>query len=330
MTTCRPAGDLSGRINAIGYGAWAAGGAEWGPHSDAAFVEAIRRAPEHGINWIDTAPSYGLGHSEEVVGAARAALKPDDRPLIFTKCSRVWDGRGRITGCLRRTSIRRECESSLRRLRVDAIDLYQIHQPDPERDIEEGWAALSELQAEGKVRWIGVSNFSVAQMTRIQPIADIDAAQPEYSLVRRGAERTILPFCAEQRIPTIVWSPLMRGLLSGRMTRSRIDGLPSDDTRRAEPEFVEPKLSQNLALVHLLDEIGSEHGYSPAQVALAWVLRHPAVTGAIVGIRGPNDIQSAADAAEVTLSPQAWATIDRFIDPAIGGVRAAASSRGAH
>ncbi|HVS36195.1 MAG TPA: aldo/keto reductase [Gemmataceae bacterium] len=302
------------RITPIGFGAWAIGGAGyewgWGAQDDADSIAAIHEALDAGANWIDTAAVYGLGRSEEVV--AKALEGRNDRPYVFTKCGMVWDKKGRISNRLMADSIRRECEASLRRLRVDAIDLYQIHWPKPAEEIEEGWAMMAELQREGKVRWIGVSNFDVEQLRQAQAIAPVTSLQPPYSLVRRKVEEEILPFCYHHHIGVIAYSPMASGLLTGAMTRERVAGLPADDWRRRSPDYQEPLLSRNLRLVRLLQAIGQKHGRSPAEVAVAWVLRHPAVTGAIVGARRPGQFKGVVGAAELRLSPHEVAEIEAF------------------
>jgi aryl-alcohol dehydrogenase-like predicted oxidoreductase len=306
--------DLS--ITPIGFGAWAIGGSgwefAWGGQDDRDSIAAIREALETGINWIDTAAVYGLGHSEEVVARALEGVR--DRPYVFSKCSMVWDEHRQIGHSLKADSIRRECEASLRRLRMDAIDLYQIHWPEPPEDIEEGWAAMAELQRQGKVRHIGVSNFNVAQMKRAQAIAPITSLQPRYSLLHREIEEGILPFTARENIGVIAYSPMASGLLTGAMTSQRIAGLPADDWRRGNGDFQEPQLSRNLKLVRLLRTIGNHHGRSPGEVAVAWVLRNLAVTGAIVGARRPGQVQGVVGAAEFRLSPRELAEIEAFFN----------------
>jgi aryl-alcohol dehydrogenase-like predicted oxidoreductase len=301
-------------ITPIGFGAWAIGGGgwqfAWGAQDDRDSVAAIREALDAGVNWIDTAAVYGLGHSEEVVAQALDGM--GNRPYIFTKCSMVWNERGEIGHRLKAESIRRECETSLRRLRVEAIDLYQIHWPDPDEDIEEGWATLTDLKREGKVRNIGVSNFDVAQMTRAAAIAPITSLQPRYSLLHREIEAEILPFAARENIGVIAYSPMASGLLTGAMTRERIAGLPADDWRRRHPDFQEPQLSRNLRLVRLLRAVGSQHGRTPAEVAVAWVLHNPAVTGAIVGARRPGQVRGVVGAADFRLSPRELAEVQAF------------------
>ena len=302
----RRLGNSDLQITSLGVGAWAMGGSgwgfSWGPQDDRDSITAIHKALESGINWIDTAAVYGLGHSEEVV--ARALEGNQNRPYIFTKCSRVWNKRGELSGSLKADSLRRECEASLRRLKVEVIDLYQIHWPQPEEDIEEGWATLAKLKDEGKLRYIGLSNFNVNQMKRAQAIAPITSLQPPYSLLAREVEKEILPYCAEQNIGVIVYSPMRSGLLSGAMTRERAGALPADDWRRRDPDFQEPTLSRNLRLVELLRAIGKRHGRTPGEVAIAWTLRHPAVTGAIVGVRKPEQVLGVIGAAEFQLSSE--------------------------
>ena len=305
-------------ITPVGFGSWAVGGGgwkfAWGDQDDAQSVAAIRRALELGMNWIDTAAVYGLGHSEEIVSKAVEGVS--ERPYIFTKCSLVWDSNGTITHSLKRDSIRREVEQSLKRLRVETIDLYQIHWPDPDVEIEEGWTALAELKREGKVRYIGVSNFDVAQMKRAQAIAPIDSLQPPYSLIHPEVEDEILPFCEANDIGVIVYSPMMSGLLSGRMTRERIANFPEDDWRANSPEFQEPQLSRNLQLAELLRNIGARHGRSAGEVAIAWTLRLPAVTSAIVGGRGPEQVEGIIGAGTFRLSEDEISEIDRFTSKA--------------
>jgi aryl-alcohol dehydrogenase-like predicted oxidoreductase len=303
-------------ITPVGFGAWAIGGSgwefAWGAQDDQDSIAAIREALAAGINWIDTAAVYGLGHSEEVVARALEGL--NNRPYLFTKCSMVWDERREIGHRLKAESIRRECEASLRRLRLDTIDLYQIHWPDPDEDIEEGWATLAALKKEGKVRYIGVSNFNVEQMERAQAIAPITSLQPRYSLLHREIEAEILPFCARENIGAIAYSPMASGLLTGAMTAQRIASLPADDWRKENSDFREPHLSNNLKLVRLLRVIGNQHGRSPGEVAVAWVLRDPAVTGAIVGARRPDQVRGVVGAAEFRLSPREVAEIEAFFD----------------
>jgi aryl-alcohol dehydrogenase-like predicted oxidoreductase len=314
----RKLGNSDLQITPIGFGAWAIGGGgwefAWGPQDDQQSIEAIHRALDIGVNWIDTAHAYGIGHSEEVVGRAVAGWS-GKAPYVFTKCGLVPNERGEMIGVLTRDSIRRECEGSLRRLGVDAIDLYQIHWPvDDQTENEEGWSTLAELQREGKVRWIGVSNWSVEQMRRAQRIAPITSLQPPYSLINREIESEILPFCAREGIGVIVYSPMASGLLTGAMTRERIARLPADDWRRRSENFQEPQLSRTLALVERMREIGARHGRSPGEVAIAWTLRLPAVTGAIVGARSAKQADGVMHAASMRLSPEDIAELDRFAE----------------
>ncbi len=304
-------------ITPIGFGAWAIGGggwaAAWGPQDDDEAVGAIRRAVELGVNWVDTAAVYGLGHSEELVAQALKSVPESERPYVFTKCSLVWDGGGDISNVLEKDSVKRECEESLRRLQTDVIDLYQIHWPRPDEYIEEGWEAMAELKDEGKVRHIGVSNFDVSQMERIGEIAPVETLQPPYNMLNRGVEEEILPYCGENDIGVIVYSPMRSGLLTGKMTPERVANLPSDDWRRNAQDFQEPRLSRNLELVELLEEIGADHGLSPGEVAIAWTLRQPAVTAAIVGGRRPDQVDGIIGAAELRLSEDELDRIESFL-----------------
>jgi len=310
----RQLGNSDMQITPVGFGAWALGGsgwaASWGPQDDNDSIAAINEALDRGINWIDTAAVYGLGHSEEVV--AQALKGRANRPYIFTKCERVWDENGKITGSLKADSVRRECEASLRRLGVDVIDLYQIHWPDPDADIEEGWTTLAQLKEEGKVRWIGVSNFSVEQMRRAQKIAPVTSNQPPYSLINRDVEREILPYCLEQKIGVINYSPMGAGLLTGTMTRERIANLPTDDWRSRGDNFREPRLSHHLALADILKNIGAQHGRTAGEVAIAWTLHNPAVTAAIVGARNAGQIGGIIGAMDFRLSDDEFERIEAF------------------
>ena len=301
-------------ITPLGFGSWAVGGGGWqfgwGSQDDRESIAAINRALDLGINWIDTAAVYGLGHSEEIVG--RAVKGRAERPYIFTKCSMVWDEKGNISHSLKRNSIRREVEDSLRRLQVEAIDLYQIHWPEPEADIEEGWSMLSDLKREGKVRYIGVSNFNINQLQRAMYIDRVDTLQPPYSLIHRDVEDEILPFGEQNGIGVIVYSPMMSGLLSGKMTRERINNFPQDDWRKDNPEFQEQRLYRNLWLAELLKNIGRHHGLSAGEIAIAWTLRLSAVTGAIVGGRNAEQVDGIVGAADFWLSDDEIDGIDRF------------------
>jgi aryl-alcohol dehydrogenase-like predicted oxidoreductase len=305
-------------ITPVGFGAWAVGGPEWrfgwGPQDDEQSIAAIRRALERGVNWIDTAAAYGLGHSEEVVARALDGIPASERPYVFTKCALVDDGRGGMTESLDPLSLRRECVASLKRLRVETIDLYQIHWPtDDISDIDAGWATLADLQREGKVRWIGVSNFNVAELDRARKIESVASLQPPYSPLRRDIESDILAYCREYRIGVIVYSPMQSGLLSGSMTKQRASALPASDWRSRNAEFQEPKLSANLAFVERLREIGARHGVSPGAVVIAWTLRDPVVTGAIVGARSPEQVDGWVGAADLKLSADELAEIEAAI-----------------
>jgi aryl-alcohol dehydrogenase-like predicted oxidoreductase len=301
-------------ITVIGFGAWAIGGGDWifgwGPQDDAESVAAIRRAVDHGINWIDTAAVYGLGHSEEVVARALREVPSNRRPYVFTKSSLVWNEKRETSHNLRADSIRREVEGSLRRLGVDVIDLYQIHWPrwgnspagwDP-GTVEEGWQAMADLKQAGKVRYIGVSNFTADDLRRAQPIAPVTSLQPPYSLLRREIEAEVLPWCLEHGTGVIVYSPMQSGLLTGTMTRERFAALPDNDWRRKGKFFQEPYFTQAMALVERLRAVGARHGRSPGEVAIAWTLRHPAVTAAIVGARRPSQLDGIVGAADLELS----------------------------
>ena len=295
----------------MGGGGWAFA---WGAQDDRDSIAAIEAAVEKGINWIDTAAVYGLGHSEEIVGKALKSLP--HKPYVFTKCERIWDEDRKIAKSLKRDSILRECEASLCRLDVDVIDLYQIHWPEPDEDIEEGWTAMAELQAAGRVRHIGVSNFNVAQLRRAQSIAPITSLQPPYSMLVRGIEVEILPFCRQQNIGVIAYSPMRNGLLSGGMTKDRVANFAEDDFRRNVPDFQEPKLSQNLQLVEHLRAIGSKHGRTPGEVAIAWTLANAAVTGSIVGMRAASQVDGVIGAAEFRLTAEELQQIRRVLESA--------------
>ncbi len=299
-------GETGLEITRVGLGAWAIGGGGWefgwGPQEDEESIGAIHRTLDLGVNWIDTAAAYGFGRSEQVVGRALEGLQ--ERPYVFTKCS-LLEGPGRtVVHSLKRDSILREAEASLGRLGVDALDLYQIHWPIPEEDIEEGWSALAELKQEGLVRHIGVSNFDVEQLRRIQHMAPVETLQPQYSLVERDVERDILPYVEREGIGVIVYSPMGSGLLTGRMTRERIGSLADDDWRKHDPRFLEPQLSDHLALVQRLTAVAERYGTTPGAVAVAWALRNPAVDGAIVGFRRPDQVDPILPAASLELTDE--------------------------
>ncbi len=310
----RQLGKTDIHITPIGFGAWALGGGDWsfgwGNQEDKDSIAAIQHALGMGINWIDTAAVYGLGHSEEVVGEA---IKGRERPYIFTKCSLVWGEERKQTNSLKADSIQRECEASLKRLGVDYIDLYQIHWPNPDPDIEEGWGKLADLKKQGKVRAIGVSNFNVEQMKRAQKIAPIDSLQPPYSLVHPDVQDEILPFCEQEQIGVIVYSPMASGLLSGTMTKKRVNAMPDNDWRKRSQDFQEPRLSRNLKFAQLLSDIGYPHNVSAGVVAIAWTLHNAAVTGAIVGARSQAQVDGIIPAAELRLSVSELADIEKFL-----------------
>ena len=300
-------------ITPVGFGAWAIGGDwefGWGAQDDAQSIAAIHRALELGVNWIDTAAVYGLGHSEEVVARALQE-RPGPRPYVFTKCGMTWDAQGKVDYSLRQESIRRECEASLRRLKTDVIDLYQIHwTADNLDETLEGWTTLLALQKEGKVRWIGLSNASVEEMEKLQGIGRITSLQPPYSLIQRDVETAQLPWCQKENVGVIVYSPMASGLLTGAMNRERIAALAKTDWRTRNDQFKEPKLSENLKLVERLRVVGSRHGRAPGEVAIAWTLRHPAVTGAIVGARNPKQVDGIIGAMEFRLTDSEIAEVE--------------------
>jgi len=313
----RTLGNSDLQLTSIGFGAWAIGGGNWefawGPQDDDESIGAIHRALDLGINWIDTAAIYGLGHSEETVGRALKSW-PGEMPLVFTKCSMRWHQDRSIYRSLKAGSLAQELEGSLKRLEVETIDLYQIHWPNPDEEIEEGWEALARFKEQGKVRWIGVSNFNAEQMKRAQKIAPITSLQPPYSMLRRAIEVEILPYAQAHGIGVINYSPMVSGLLTGAMTAERVAAFPADDWRRNAVEFKEPRLSKNLRLVDLLREIGSGHGVTPGVVAVAWTLHHPAITAAIVGGRSGKQLQGIAPALEFRLSEDEFSRINGFLE----------------
>lgn len=303
------------QITPVGFGAWAAGGPgwefSWGAQEDADSIAAIHRGLELGVNWIDTAAVYGIGHSEEVVASALKEWR-GPRPYVFTKCVLTWDANGKISQNHSAASIRKECEDSLRRLQTDVIDLYQMHWPprDNGPSLEEAWTTLAALQKEGKVRWIGVSNFDAAQIRRAQAIAPVTSNQPPYSMIRRAIEAETLPFCMQQGIGTISYAPMASGLLTGSMTGERAAALPPDDFRSRNPEFHEPKLSKNIELVERVRKIGARYSRGPGEVAIAWVLKNPAITAAIVGARSAKQVDGVMRATEIKLSNEDIAEIE--------------------
>jgi aryl-alcohol dehydrogenase-like predicted oxidoreductase len=308
----RHLGNSDMHLTPIGVGAWAMGGAgwafSWGPQDDDDSVSAIHAMLDRGVNWIDTAAVYGLGHAEEVVG--RAVKGRRNPPYIFTKCARAWNEQRQIIKCLKRESVRQECEASLRRLGVDRIDLYQIHWPEPDEDVEEGWETLARLKEEGKVRYIGVSNFNVAQLERARKIAPITSVQPPYSLASPEVEDDVLPYAHQHGIGVIVYSPMKNGLLTGAMTRERIASLDQEDFRRRNPHFQEPLLTRNLAYAELLKTIAARHGRTAGEAAIAWALRDSAVTAAIVGVRNASQVHGVIGALEFRLSPDEISEIE--------------------
>jgi len=314
----RKLGNSDLHITPVGYGAWAVGGSgwqfAWGSQDDNDSIAAIHRALELGVNWIDTAAVYGLGHSEEVVARALKSWQ-GAKPYIFTKCSLRWDAQGQVKKVLSADSIRGEIEDSLRRLSVDVIDLYQIHwPPDPDSPaLEEGWSTLADLKREGKVRWIGVSNFNVKQLKRAKAIAPVTSLQPPYSLIHREVEDEILPYCLREGIGVIVYSPMASGILTGAMTRDRAARLPQDDWRKSHPDFTEPGLSRNLDLVDRLREIAKRNNRSVGEVAIAWTLHNPAVTGAIVGARNARQAEGVMRAGDLRLNDKEVSEIEDFL-----------------
>jgi aryl-alcohol dehydrogenase-like predicted oxidoreductase len=300
-------------LSPIGFGAWAIGGGDWafswGPQDDNDSIAAIHKAIDLGINWIDTAAVYGLGHSEEVV--ARALKTASKKPYVFTKSSMVWDDKKEITNSQKQ--IRRECEASLRRLNVEAIDLYQVHWPKPDENIEEGWSVMADLQREGKVRWIGVSNFSVAQMKRVMKIAPITSQQPPYSMLNRTYETENIPFCKAHNIGVINYAPMHSGMLTGAMTKERVAAFPKDDFRRNAKNYQEPLLSRNLAVAELLKEIGASHNVTAGVIAIAWTLHNPAITAAIVGGRNAKQVEGVIPAINFRLTEAEYHEINSYL-----------------
>jgi len=309
-------GNTNLEISTIGFGAWAIGGGDyafgWGPQEDQESIKAIHKALDVGVNWIDTAPVYGLGRSEEVVGRALKGIRSE--VLIATKCSMIWDADRNITGCLKADSVRREAEDSLRRLQTDVIDLYQIHLPNPEEDIEEAWTALAGLVEEGKIRYPAVSNFNVEQMERLSPIHPVASLQPPYSMLKRDIEAEILPYCSKNGIGVVAYSPMQNGLLTGKFTKEHIQNLPDDDFRKTRSRhFQEPEVDINLKTVEALKPIARRHDRTLAQLALAWVLRRPEITSAITGTRKPGQIEETALAGDWKLDDWTVARIDAVL-----------------
>jgi aryl-alcohol dehydrogenase-like predicted oxidoreductase len=303
-------------LTTIGLGTWAIGGGDWlfgwGPQDDAESLSAIVRGIELGINWIDTAPAYGLGHGEEVVGQALKKLKR--KPIVATKCGIIWDENRKNYRRLSGERIRQEVEASLKRLGIDVIDLYQIHWPDPESELESAWQQISNMVKEGKVRYAGVCNCNIAQLKRIQPIHPVASLQPPYSMIERDAEESgLLDYCRGQNIGVVAYSPMQKGLLTGKFTRQRIEALPENDHRRRDLNFQEPRLTANLELVEKLEIIAKKHGSTAAQAAIDWVLRRPEMTSAIVGVRRPSQVEEIIPAGDRSLSPEDIKAIDALL-----------------
>ena len=300
-------------LTPIGFGAWAIGGGDWafswGPQDDNVSIAAIHRAIDLGISWIDTAAIYGLGHSEEVV--AKAVKSASRKPYVFTKCGMVWNEKKEITRTL--LHVQSDIEGSLRRLKIDTIDLYQIHWPVEDSDIEQAWTTMAELQRQGKVRWIGVSNFSVPQMERAMKITPITSLQPPYSMLNRAVEPEILPFCLKHNIGVINYAPMHSGLLTGAMTKERVANFPPDDFRRNAKNYQEPLLTRNLAIADLLKQIGARHNVAAGVIAIAWTLHHPAITAAIVGGRSAAQVEGILPAATFRLSEAEYAEINNML-----------------
>ena len=311
----KPLGNCPLELTRIGLGTWAMGGGDWkfgwGPQDDRQSIETVHRALDLGINWIDTAPAYGLGHCEEVVGQALRGLR--ERPIVASKCGRVWDEQRQLGPRLKRASIQAEVEASLRRLGVEAIDLYQLHWPQPDEDIEEGWQTVADLVRQGKLRYAGVCNFSVAQLERIRPIHPVASLQPPYSLLNRGVEAELLPYCRTHGIGVVAYSPMQKGLLTGKVDRGWLESLPAADHRHNDAQFQEPRLSANLAFVDGLRQIAERRSRSLAELAIAWVLRREEVTAAIVGARRPDQIEATVGAADWQLAPDDLAAIDGLL-----------------
>lgn len=302
-------------LSIVGFGTWASGGDgwkfSWGPQDDNQTIQAIHKAVDMGINWIDTAPVYGLGHAEEVVGKAIKGISK--KLIIATKCGRSWrDGGKTLFGNLKKEEIKKECEASLKRLGIDVIDLYQIHWPQPEEDIEEAWVAISGLIKEGKVRYAGVSNFNVSQMKKIMPINKIASLQPPYNLLRRDIEKQELPFCIENNIGVITYSPLERGLLTGKVTGKWVDSLPDTDHRKKDTKFTEPQLSENIKIVDKIKSIADKLKITISQLAIAWILKRDDITAVIVGARNAKQIEETAKSAEVTLNENIFSEMTKI------------------
>ncbi len=307
-------GNTDLELTTVGLGTWAIGGPwqfGWGPQDDDEAVAGILKALELGINWIDTAAIYGCGHSEELVG--KALKQTSEKPIIATKCSLLWNEKREKVSCLKPESIRNECHDSLKRLGVEVIDLYQMHWPEPEDEIEQGWQAMASLQKQGKVRYIGVSNYNVPQLKRISKVAPVASLQPPYSMIRRDVEEELLGYCAKEKIGVIAYSPMQRGILTGKFSRERVAALPADDHRKRSVEYQEPQFSINLELVEKLKPIAERNGRTLAQLAIAWVLRREEVTAAIVGARRPSQIVETAAAGDWILSQEDIDEIEKLL-----------------
>ena len=335
----RPLGKSGVAITTVGLGAWAIGGGGWafgwGPQDDERSIAAMRHAIDLGINWIDTAAVYGLGHSEEVVGRLLKTVPRDDRPLVFTKCGLVWDETSPMTPARRAlepASIRRECERSLRRLGLERIDLYQFHWPDESGvPVEESWGEMARLVDEGKVRLAGVSNFDVALLDRCEKVRHVDSLQPPFSMIRRDAAEHLLPWCARHGTGAIGYSPMQSGLLTDGFTRRRIEAMPDDDWRRTlAPQFQEPNLSANLALRDRLRPIAGRHKTTVSAVAVAWTLAWPGLTGAIVGARSPEQVDGWIAASTLDLGQDDLAEIARAIRDTHAGSGPVSPEHAAH
>jgi len=307
----RKLGNSDLNITPVGFGAWAIGGAGydfgWGPQEDTDSIAAIHRALDLGVNWIDTAAVYGLGHSEEVVGRFLRGKSADQRPFIFTKCGLVWDPKNPMADAKRilsPESIRRECEDSLRRLKIDRIDLYQFHWPDDASGtpVEASWRVMEDLQKQGKVRAIGVSNFDLSGLKKIEPLQHVQSLQPPFSLIRRDAAATEIPWCNANRTGVIVYSPMQSGILTDSFTIEKVKKMDDNDWRRRSANFQTPRVERNIALRNSLKPIAERHGTTVSAVAVAWTLAWPGVTGAIVGARSPSQIDGWIDGASLTLT----------------------------
>jgi aryl-alcohol dehydrogenase-like predicted oxidoreductase len=301
-------------LTTVGLGTWAMGGPwefGWGPQDDGEAIAAIHAALEAGINWIDAAPAYGLGHAEELIACALA--QTSEKPIIATKCGILWNEKKEKLTCLKGQSIREECHASLKRLGVETIDLYQIHWPDPDEDVEEAWEEMARLKEEGKVKYIGVSNFSVEQIKRAEKIHPTASLQPPYSMLHREVEDELLGYCAEDNIGVLAYSPMQRGLLTGKFSAERLASLAPDDHRKRNRDFQEPQFSATMELVEKLKKIAERSGKTCAQLALSWVLRRPEVTAAIAGARRPDQIKETAPASNWNLSQEDIEEIEQLL-----------------